>query len=204
MSVAVLPSQGEIEALYASSVGDQYLSRHRAPDPKRASFWRSVVAEATPRRVLEVGCGAGGNLAQIAVPERFGVDIHAPSLAHTKRTTGAKVYRASATALPFPDRSMDLVFTAGMLIHVHEDVLPTVLKELGRVSARYVLMVEYVDSHRRAIPWRGHDGILFADRFPLEYWRHNPHYSPVWRKPVLKSQGFDKCEAALFARREDS
>jgi SAM-dependent methyltransferase len=204
-TLATLPSQAEIEALYSSTLGDQYLQAHPTPDPKRAAFWRSIAAETTPKSVLEVGCGSGGNLAHLLrVPALYGVDLHAPSLEQAKVNTHgrAQLYAASSTALPFPDASIDLVFTAGLLIHVSAEALPTVLKELGRVAAKHVLIVEYVDTYRRAIPWRGHEGVLFADRFPLEFWRHNPRFAPVWRKSVSRDSGFDRCEAALFVRRE--
>lgn len=205
MSVATLPRQADIEALYANGLGDEYLRKHPRPDARREPFWRGIVRDTTPKSVLEVGCGSGGNLAYLdGVPHRFGVDVHEPSLQQAVLNTGgkARLFRASATELPFPDRSMDLVVTAGCLIHIAEDALFPVLKELGRVSAKYVLLVEYVDTHRRAIPWRGHEGVLFADAFHLRFWRANPGYAPVWRRLLRAEQGFDRTEAALFERRE--
>lgn len=201
----LLPTQKEIEALYAGEIGDQYLAKHPLPDPKREPFWRAVIEETNPKSVLEVGVGSGGNLAHmLSVPMLYGIDVHQGSLDQAKINTQgkAKLYKGSATALPLPQRSVDLVFTAGCLIHISVTALARVLKEMGRVSDKYVLMVEYVDSHRREIPWRGHSGILFADRFPLEFWRHNPMYKPVWRRSLGSELGFDRCEGVLFCRRE--
>ena len=200
-----LPTQQEIETLYQGVVGDAYLKRHSYPDPKRQPFWRSVVEETQAQSILEVGVGSGSNLAHMLhVPTLYGIDLHQASLEQAKINTQgkAKLYCASATAIPLPQRSVDLAFTAGGLIHIASGALSRVLHELGRVSAKYVLLVEYVDTHRRVIPWRGHTGILFADTFHLLFWRANPEYVPVWRKPLTKEQGFDRVEAVLFQRRE--
>jgi len=201
----LLPTQQQIEALYSGSVGDEYVKRNPNPNAAREPFWRAVLEETEAQSVLEVGCGIGGNLSHMLnVPTLYGIDVHQPSLDRAKENTHgkAKLYKGSATAIPLPQKSVELAFTAGVLIHVSADALARVLKELGRVSSKYVLLVEYVDSHRRAIPWHGHTGILFADAFHLSFWRSNPNYSPVWRQPLTKAQGFDKMEAALFRRRE--
>lgn len=201
----LLPTQKEIEALYAGEIGDDYVKRNPTPNQLREPFWRAILEETEAQSVLEVGCGIGGNLSHMLhVPTLYGVDVHQPSLDKAKENTNgkAKLYKGSATALPFPQRSIELVFTAGLLIHVAQDALQRVMKELGRVSSKYVLLVEYMDTHRREIPWHGHSGILFADVFGLTFWRNNPQFIPVWKRQLAKAEGFDRTEAILLRRRE--
>ena len=201
----LLPTQAQIEALYSGSVGDDYVKRNPTPNQLREPFWRAVLEETGAQSVLEVGCGIGSNLSHMLhVPTLYGVDVHQPSLDRARENTQgkAKLYKGSATALPFPQRSIELVITSGLLIHIAQDALPRVVKEIGRVSSQYVLLVEYMDSHRRVIPWHGHNGILFADVFGLTFWRHNSNYTPVWKRHLTKAQGFDRTEAVLYRRRE--
>lgn len=65
-------------------------------------------------RVLDLGCGAGGEFANYlrwgALPENlFGVDLMLPRLQAARRRWGDRVAQASGAALPFADASFDLV-----------------------------------------------------------------------------------------------
>ena len=68
---------------------------------------------------------------------------------------------APARELPVADRSVDLVFTMGVLIHQPEETLVKVMSEMVRVSRRYVLCGEYYDATTVEVPYRGHEGALF-------------------------------------------
>ncbi|MBV9831828.1 MAG: class I SAM-dependent methyltransferase [Marmoricola sp.] len=67
------------------------------------------------RDVLDVGCGTGFHLPEFAETARSvtGVEPHADLLAiarrRTRRLANVSVLRASATDLPLPDRSVDVV-----------------------------------------------------------------------------------------------
>jgi ubiquinone/menaquinone biosynthesis C-methylase UbiE len=81
-------------------------------------------AEQRGRRVLEIGCGAGGDLARFASAGAFatGVDLSPRSLALVRRRfdiAGLPVDLrvADAEALPFPDVTFDLVYSWGVLHH---------------------------------------------------------------------------------------
>ena len=91
------------------------------------------------RRVLEVGCGNGTftiRLAQKAAAV-IGVELSTHMLGENPHKLCVV---GTAGALPFPDRSFDIVFAANLIHHVsrpHE-----VLSELRRCSARYLMLVE--------------------------------------------------------------
>jgi SAM-dependent methyltransferase len=66
-------------------------------------------------RILEVGCGGGqaGRWLATAGAQVVGLDISTAMLRHARRPpTPLPVVAATATALPFPDDSFDIVFTA--------------------------------------------------------------------------------------------
>lgn len=102
---------------------------------------REVVSEAQLKpgeRVLDIGSGAGAALkmaAEVVGPENvFGVDPTA-SLASTaeKRIPGAKVAVAVAEDLPFPDDSVDVVWSIASFHHWEEP--DAGLREIARVLA---------------------------------------------------------------------
>jgi len=194
-----------IEAMYRGEVGAAYAARMRHAQLDRSRFWSEVLDRTDPDSLLEVGCGTGLNLKCLAgrVPSLHGCDVSAAALEEAKYATGglATLTQASVGALPYRDQSFDVVASVGVLIHTPEEDLLAVLRELARVSSRYVLLVEYEDSHRRSIDWRGIKDALWADAFSIKFWQANPHYVPIWRKDVDKADGFDRCHAALFERR---
>ena len=85
-------------------------------------------------RVLEVGCGAGrdGTPMARAGLGYVGVDLSATGVAVCRRL-GLLAAQASATALPFADRSVDVAWSMSTLMHLPGDGMDRALAELGRV-----------------------------------------------------------------------
>jgi ubiquinone/menaquinone biosynthesis C-methylase UbiE len=84
------------------------------------------------REVLEVGCGTGLILKEIAPIARraVGIDISPGMLEHA-RARGLEVVEGSATELPFDDESFDAVYSFKVLAHV--EAISTAMNEVARV-----------------------------------------------------------------------
>ena len=99
------------------------------------SFVAALTEPAAPHgswRILDVGCGTGGNLAML---ERFGavdgVDASAAAVAHCRVRGVTRVTQARAEALPYADGSYDLVTALDVVEHLDDDV--SALQEMHRV-----------------------------------------------------------------------
>lgn len=107
----------------------------------------SALVPADARTIADVGCGNGlfVNGLRDAGGQRFdrivGVDRSAAALAHV---TVARC-RARVDALPFRDRSFDLVSAMEVLEHLPVGVFPLALTELSRMARKYLLV---------AVPYR--------------------------------------------------
>jgi SAM-dependent methyltransferase len=162
-----------LEGLWAGDFGDAYTERNRAAAEGRAAQWNDIFARSPADRVLEVGCNVGGNLAHVARhAEAWGVDINPNAvrcLIDNINVTGAAV--ASGRHLPFRDGWFDLVFTAGVLIHLPAVTLLDVMAEIVRCSSRWVLAAEYAsEAHREEeIPYRRQRGALFRRNYGRIY-----------------------------------
>lgn len=98
---------------------------------------------AAGREVLDVGCGTGLTLRQIApiAKRAIGVDVSESMLEHA-RARGFDVVQASVTKLPFEDQSFDLVYSFKVLPHVRD--IERALTELSRVTrSGGTLMLEF-------------------------------------------------------------
>ncbi len=101
---------------------------------------------ARPRRVLEVGCGEGGQLRKVArlapSAELFGFDLPSDELASRWEGLDAQMACGSAEHLPYPDDSFDLVLALEVLEHVPDP--DAVLAEIARVGTGDVVL---------SVPW---------------------------------------------------
>jgi SAM-dependent methyltransferase len=92
-----------------------------------------AVAEARPRRILEVGCGWGELaewLAQETGAEVLALDL-SPRMVELARERGVDARVGDVQALPFADREFDVAVAAWMLYHVPD--LDGAVAELARV-----------------------------------------------------------------------
>ena len=89
--------------------------------------------------ILDVGCGDG--LVAFEAQRRTGAKLALLDFSFVAlgRIQGQR-FCASAHQLPFADQSFDLVMTTEILEHIPESLYPVVLRELARVSRRYVLI----------------------------------------------------------------
>jgi len=122
--------------------------------------------------VLEVGCGFGRMLRLVAdefAPGRIaGVDVSRHQLQEASgllKGHNPELYEADITrGLPFlEDDSFDLVFTSEVLMHLPEP--EPIIREMARVSRRYVAHLEYTAAQPEPERWEfRHDLAGLYDR----------------------------------------
>ncbi|KHK00194.1 class I SAM-dependent DNA methyltransferase [Desulfovibrio sp. TomC] len=105
---------------------------------RKAAIAKALLRARPPRRILEYGCGTGGNLPylQAAFPGATvaGGDISEKSLEEAARTAPtAALYHLGRDAVP--PAAFDLVFVAGVLHHVPATARGTVLAAMAAALA---------------------------------------------------------------------
>lgn len=104
------------------------------------------------QRVLDVGCGKGFLLHELAraVPglEVAGIDISRYALEAAKEEVRPFLQLGSATELPFPTQSFDLVLAINVLHNLYVFDLCRALRELERVGRHKYLVVDSYRSER--------------------------------------------------------
>jgi SAM-dependent methyltransferase len=106
-------------------------------------------------KVLDVGCGKGYLLYDFTkvVPgiDVTGLDISPYAIANAKEEIKDRIRLGNATALPFPDKSFDLVFSLTTLHNLHNYDLDKALREVERVGRnKYICVESYRNEQEKA------------------------------------------------------
>ena len=164
----------ETDAFWQGSFGDTYHQRNQVDWGARMPFWESAIQFTECKSVLEVGCGPGWNLRAIQAVnhniDAYGVDLNADAV-RDARSRGLDVQQTNALGILgiHEPGSIDLVFTAGCLIHIPPKDLEATMKAIARTSAGFVLAIEYEAEAEEEIDYRGHSGKLWRRPFGKLY-----------------------------------
>jgi len=120
-------------------------------------------------KILEVGCNVGTQL-RVLESQGFtnltGIEVQDYAVG-VARNLSPKInfVVGSALNLPFEDNSFDLVFTAGVLIHINPKDLDKVLREIHRVSKKYIWGYEYFSEEYKEIDYRSNKELGWKNDF---------------------------------------
>lgn len=125
-------------------------------------------------RVLDIGCGKAHLLYEFTqtVPgiDVTGIDVSQYGLAHAKEEVRDKLCLGSATELPWPDQSFDLVISLNVFHNLRIFELKRAVQEMERVGRRKWLCVESYRNEREKMNllyWQ----LTCASFFDTEEWR---------------------------------
>jgi SAM-dependent methyltransferase len=136
------------------------------------------------------------------------VDIDANAIAHAQGAYGNRpglgFQAGSATALPLPDASVDLVVSFETIEHLPAEAQPLMIAEFARVLAPDGLLllsapnrIEYSDARDYRNPFHLHEhdrrelGMLLGEHFPAQQWFAQRRYfgSAIWSEG--DAEGFE-------------
>jgi len=160
-------------------------------------------------RALDLGCGSGRHLPLLAQHglSPTGVDLSAAALARSRRfAPGAPLAQASVDALPFADRTFDLIVVWGVLFHLLTEELHRALREIRRALVpEGVAILHALDpsdwrrdpnagpEHRREIASRHVTGVVDSYYTPEEVAAMlAPHFEIVSRERVSTQHDYGK------------
>jgi len=116
-------------------------------------------------RILEVGSNIGIQLAllqNIGFTNLYGIELQSYAVELSKsRTHNINIIQGSAFDIPFKDKYFDLVFTSGLLIHIHPSNISEVMNEIYRCTNRYIWGLEHYATKDEEIVYRGRKNLLW-------------------------------------------
>jgi ubiquinone/menaquinone biosynthesis C-methylase UbiE len=138
--------------------GDDYLSE-KSLNLSYRRFLIKKISEYFPfRTVLEIGCASGANLYLLAknFPETnfYGIDISRKAInvgkKYFQKNNIKNIFlesREVENLKNFQDKSIDIIFSANVLIYVTPDEIGSTIREIFRVAKKAILLCElHIDS----------------------------------------------------------
>ena len=158
------------------------------------TFLRGIAKGAS---FLEVGCNTGNQLLMLqhmGYSNLSGIELQPYALEiAVRRLPGVALKLGSALSLPHRDSSFDVVFTAGVLIHIAPKNVPQALDEIFRCSRDYIWGMEYYAPQMTEINYRNHSSLLWKMDFAQCYLERFPDLELVQerRLPYLENANVD-------------
>jgi len=195
-------------SVWAGDFGDGYTERNIINYQNHLPIWLNVVRELGPTfrdlSMLEVGCNRGHNLTALSflgVDYLVGIDINNLALSKARKNHSHVRY-GNILEIPFDCSSFDLVFTMGVLIHIAPENLATAIREVYRVSKRFVLAIEYPADEEIVVPYRGNDDMLWKRDFQKEFTTVCPDLQLMkhWSWGTKEKPFYDRVDGWLFEK----
>lgn len=127
-------------------------------------------------KILEMGSNIGNQLLCLqedGFKNLYGIELQSYAVELSKsRTKGINIIQGSAFDIPFKDGFFDLVFTAGLLVHIAPEDINCVLDEIYRCSKQYVWGSECWSDVYSPIYYRGHTDLMWKANFSSLYLTH--------------------------------
>jgi len=181
----------------ASYVAEHGISRTAMSEDFLAGIDRSS-------KILEVGANLGlqlEHLRQSGFTNLLGIEVNEHAIRQAKSIhPEVNIIPGTAFELPFRDGWFDLVYTSGVLIHIAPKDLPDAMREIYRVSKRYIWGFEYYAPTPTDIEYRGKKGFLWKRDFAAMYQELFPDLKLVKVKRFLIGDGPNENQMFLFEK----
>lgn len=171
--------------------GEKYLERNladRETISSRLMLW-SIIFRTMHQNIdtiLEVGSNIGNNLKAIKLisnAELYAIEPYENAMKTCVLDGTVKKNNAFCTSAfdnnIMSEHSIDLVFTSGVLIHIHPNDLKKATDNIVRIAKKYVVCVEYFSDREETVLYRGNTEKLFKRDFGSFYLDNYPELSLV-------------------------
>jgi len=149
----------EHDALYLDMYGIEYT--------KLAEVFLMGVPKDTS--ILEVGCNVGNILLvlkSLGFTNLSGIELNPKAVEIARqRLPDAAISVGNALQIEKADNSYDLVFTSGVLIHIAPENVEQAIKEIHRVSKKFIWGLEYYAEELTTIHYHGNTDRLWKRDF---------------------------------------
>lgn len=170
------------EDFWAGDFGDNYTTRNHDPRiiANRTAVFSKILSRAiSVNSIIEFGANIGQNIIALKqlLPEvrMSAIEINEKAIETLSQIPNLKVFHGSILDYSADGLGKyDLVFTAGVLIHICPEQLNLVYTKLHECSNKYILIKEYYNPKPVELEYRGNTKRLYKRDFAGEILDHFP------------------------------
>jgi spore coat polysaccharide biosynthesis protein SpsF len=202
-------TMNEQQSFWAKQYAHEYIEKNSQFDNEMGvEGWKKILAKAGDiQSVLECGCNIGRNIGFLdkVLPnaKKSVIEISEPAFRYVTNKFDINSSFNGAIVDSNLSPGFDLVFTAGVLIHIHPDDLLANMKKMYDYSGKYILICEYFNRTPVMIEYKGQVnklfkcdfGRLFIDNFSVTL----VDYGFLWGH-IYDDAGFDDITWWLFQK----
>jgi len=194
-----------------NTVINNYIEDNNKFDKKLSfSAWKLMLKKTKNiKNILECGSNIGRNVEVLKkINKKSNISIIEINKTAFKIVTNKfildKKFNGSISECVFKINSFDLVFTMGVLIHIHPNDLLNSMKKIFSLSKKYVLIGEYFSRNPTSIIYRNKKDLLFKNDFGKIFIENFNvellDYGFLWGK-IYDKAGFDDITWWLFKKK---
>lgn len=124
-------------------------------------------------KILEVGSNIGNQLLllqKMGFKNLYGIEINNYAIELSKsRTNNINIIQGNAFDIPFKNEYFNLVFTAGVLIHISPSDIEVIMKEIYRCTKKYIWGYEFYSDKYKEIIYRGKKNLHWKANYSKIY-----------------------------------
>ncbi|MEO9276697.1 MAG: pseudaminic acid biosynthesis-associated methylase [Nitrososphaera sp.] len=133
--------------------------------------------------ILELGCNVGLNLSalhKMGFSNLHGVEINKKAIEIAKKNNPtAEFVNSSIEEFDPKGKKYDLVYTAGVLIHINPSALDEIVKKMIDLTREYIFGFEYYSDNLVEVKYRGHSNVCWKQNFPMLFKKMIPSLQTV-------------------------
>jgi len=163
-------------------------------------FFDEINSEST---IIELGCNVGLNLSvlnKMGFKNLTGLEINETAFSIAKKNNpDINFIHSSIENFEFTE-TYDLVYTAGVLIHINPDTLPLIITKMGQLSKKYIFGFEYFSENLVEIKYRNNENTCWKQNFPLLFKKLFPSIKTV-KEEKIHYKKENLCDIAYLLRK---
>ncbi len=148
---------------YDKELWKKYTDENENIQGEQSKFIHFLSVALGVKKICEIGCNIGNNLSNFPKNfEVYGFDMSKYALEKAKkRYPSFKFEIGNMNKIPISDSFFDMVFTRGVLIHIPNMEIDAGLKEMIRISKKWIMNLEYFGKDGEMIKWSRGDELLW-------------------------------------------
>ncbi|MBI1829461.1 MAG: methyltransferase domain-containing protein [Thaumarchaeota archaeon] len=155
-------------------------------------------------KILELGCNIGlvlSSLKKMGFANLYGLELNKKSFEIAKENNPNITFiNSSMEDYDSKGEHFDLVYTSGVLIHIHPDALNAIIHKIVSLTNEYIFGFEYYSDSLVEVKYRGHSNVLWKQNFPLLFTKLYPSMTKIKEKKIYYKNE-DLCDVAYLLKK---